>query len=202
MLWLAGLIGLMAVGAFFFLDFGTDDTEVYAEEPGISGALERVMSQKLVPEDDEDIDLVEDEALDVVLKDSDGVWADPLEEFALSNLADVDEFEELAIAEASEGDEGDDHSTADQLDSDPEFPPDIDVMDFDVRTERLLVVWDDSLGTAPEIDMVENIDNPNMVDILAGGEIIAQVPTETGVTVADISIAPLSTAQSLGWAPA
>jgi hypothetical protein len=75
-----------------------------------------------------------------------------------------------------------------------------EVLDFAAQDDSLLFVWDDSVLGAYEPD-VSVSSNPNTVgrfEVRMGENIIAQVQSDAPLTSSDISLIPLSSAQSLG----
>ena len=75
-----------------------------------------------------------------------------------------------------------------------------EIMDFEGSDDSLLFVWDDTTPDAdvPEISVEVNPENTGQVQIFMGGQIIATLRSDSMIDAADISLIPLSSAQTLG----
>lgn len=74
-----------------------------------------------------------------------------------------------------------------------------DMMDFDARTECLVLVWDDGAGPEPDARLAPCPDDPALWEALLDGVVMARVPVASGLTRAHVAVMPLSAARAVGW---
>ncbi|MEP2028743.1 MAG: hypothetical protein ABJI96_08565 [Paracoccaceae bacterium] len=68
------------------------------------------------------------------------------------------------------------------------------VMDLDTDEDSLVLVWDDEADQHPEIEVVEDEQNPEMARVLLNGRVLADVKWGRCFTASDIILVPQSTA--------
>lgn len=225
MLWLAGLMGMVGVGAAAFvvtqddLDDDTDDSLPEDESPYITGEglnqqIDDIFSGRTVGEevlgygDDDGDDYLydfisdndhDDPAVTIsgfpgdadVFEDSDGfsTWPGDIE-FATDSYAELPADNALppwlALAEwVSEG-------------------PASEPMDYDATRDSLVLVWDDTdaSATEPEVTVAPDGHDPEVMHVMMNGESVAEVYGDTGLSAADLTVVPLSSAMIVGLEPA
>lgn len=75
-----------------------------------------------------------------------------------------------------------------------------DVIDYEPRTECLMLVWDDtSNGSAePAVDVIPSPENPDVMNVSMNGETVAEVHGNSGFSITDLTLIPLSSAVAIG----
>ena len=77
-----------------------------------------------------------------------------------------------------------------------------DFADFDPEQDDLVVVWDDSDGAEPHVQVRRSEDDPELGHILMDDVIVAQFRTRAEVDHYQVALVPFSRARHLGWARA
>ena len=67
-------------------------------------------------------------------------------------------------------------------------------MDYDTNEDSLVLVWDDISDPDPEIDVIEDEDNPDLAHVMLNGRVLADINGGGGLTASDIILVPQSTA--------
>ncbi len=217
MLWLAGLVGMAGVGAAAFVGVKPDTTEeddTLPDELMTSGEGETLLTQIKghsaaggllhsdttvafnAPATAASGDTWGDDVLNEIMAEFEatgGETADtpaPSHETtyssAMLNAEDVDLGEESAV---------------DQLLSDWIAERDgAEILDYEARTESLMIVWDDSDAAAaePQVGVSPDPDDPEVMHVSMNGENVAEVYGDAELSVADLTLIPLSSAMAVG----
>lgn len=72
------------------------------------------------------------------------------------------------------------------------------ITDFDVADDNLLLIWDDSSGDEPVVDLVADPHNETVIFVQMDGITVATVDAETGFDISDVSLIPMSVAVAAG----
>lgn len=251
MLWLAGLMGLLAVGAFsllWFLPMGSTKADPQTEDEdeietslevggadiaaGTKDSFDDAYARMAMADDGGPLagDEVAPPAGEAGTPDRDGMvfalaeWDDTADdEAAVDEMADEDAVFDHAeaqdvIADGRDGawdgdpDEEWDHDLDDVAVADEQMAEELDedwfaagagladFEDFDPQEDDLVVVWDDSTGLVPHVQVVRNDADPALARVILGDTILAEFRTRADAVCDQVSLVPLSTARSLGWA--
>ncbi|MFK7838461.1 MAG: hypothetical protein AB8B60_19810 [Sulfitobacter sp.] len=170
MLWLAGLMGLMAISAAAYVDIGGDDAEADGApepQPLAQDGFNLMMSSQ-----SQSSDIPQDGAENTISK------ALAVGEH-LANGGAPDAYE--ALPEES------DSIAA------------VDISDFEAEDDSLLFIWDDSTGESepPHINILADPENDGQLQVWLDDDVVAQVSGQSTLTEADISLIPLSSAIEL-----
>jgi len=166
MLWLTGLLGIVAVGAVSFLDLSGDDAnedeaetgfDDFIDENGFGDLSATLQALNALPAevgapDEGDFDAMT-QAYNKQFETEE--FAAQLEsEIAMHETAS--ETSDMASDWFAEGAQG-------------------DLISFDAGNEDLVLVWDDSAGEEPDVTLSLNDENPDLLDIRIGDSVMAQV---------------------------
>ncbi|WP_413849888.1 hypothetical protein [Tateyamaria sp.] len=78
--------------------------------------------------------------------------------------------------------------------------PAMDIVDFDSEDDNILLVYED--GTeVPDVSLLADPDDPDVTQVFMDGVAVANILNGADIGMDDISIMPLSLAQSAGMAP-
>ncbi|MEM6373370.1 MAG: calcium-binding protein, partial [Pseudomonadota bacterium] len=77
----------------------------------------------------------------------------------------------------------------------------MDIMDFDAQDDNILLIYDDD-ADVPDIRLEADPDDPEVTQVFMDGIAVANILNGADISIEDISIMPLSLAQSAGMAPA
>ena len=79
----------------------------------------------------------------------------------------------------------------------------VETMTYEPKTDCLLLVWDDgSLGAVePDVSVVADFIDPDIVHVFMNGIPVAEVNGDPDLTVADVTLVPLSVAGLVGLSP-
>ncbi|WP_299400931.1 hypothetical protein [uncultured Roseobacter sp.] len=222
MLWLAGLMGLAGVGAASFVGLKSSEIEeedevLEAEEIHADGATD--MLQEIHTQSDaaggllaSGTEFVEPEAapastttdgwgddiLNEVMAEFDTAEGPAAPEPGTTNVQPLilqdpipDELEEENAFDLSLSDWITERSGA-------------EILDYSAETESLMLVWDDTdAGTIePDVDVAPDPDDPEVMQVSMNGENVAEVYGDAEMSVADLTLIPLSSAIIIGLAPA
>jgi hypothetical protein len=85
-----------------------------------------------------------------------------------------------------------------------EHGPNVEILDYSASEDSLFLVWDDSVPdtTAPEVSVVPDFVNPDIVHIFIEGFAIAEVNGDPDLSARDVAVLPLSAALLIGLTPA
>ncbi len=217
MLWLAALMGLLAACAFsflFYIAFRRPRTEDVFEEERMQDAMSDDSAR---PEENATAELPTVPAADVVADTWSGGDTDiAADEYEASDTAafdlparderDRDEEDAatmhaaLAVISATAPDLSAAVEGEDDWFATGEGTPVFD--DFDPQEDDLVVVWDDTSGAEPSIQVRLSEDDATVTHVLMGDVIVAQVRTKADLVHDHVSLMPLSLARTLGWAHA
>lgn len=205
MLWLAGLMGLMAVGTVAYVDLGTTEPE---EEPPVPNDVDRVnmilgIGEAETINDTPDQSSASSEAAQSVVlasqSTSSGALHDgPLQRGSLDFLKGPFTPDAVEAMEHTQGDAvtmpESNHTESTSDDSTNTVIP-----DFEPTSDSLLFVWDDSLDdvAVPKVTVEADPDHSGHLQVWMGSEVVARVSGETELQAADISLIPLSSAIAL-----
>ncbi|MEP4196534.1 MAG: hypothetical protein ABJL99_12970 [Aliishimia sp.] len=187
MLWLTGMLGVLAVGAVSFLDLSVQE-EAEEDEPGFD-------------------DFIDENGLGDLTATLESLNSLPAE----SDASEHGSFDAFHLADITLSDHADGDGDTDELEAFEDILDQVDTswMDnasaadleaFNVAEDDLVLVWDDSTDEEPSVTLSQNVDSPDLMDIKIGDDVMAQVPAESNVTSDNIALIPLSAAQSIGWA--
>lgn len=76
----------------------------------------------------------------------------------------------------------------------------IDIIDFNAEDDSILLIYEDE-DEVPDVTLAPDLDDANITQVLMDGVAVANVMNGAGITIEDISLMPLSLAQSTGMAP-
>ncbi len=73
-------------------------------------------------------------------------------------------------------------------------------LDYEARTESLMVIWDDTEtgATEPRLDVAPDREDPEIMHVSMNGERVAEVHGNSALSVADLMLIPLSSAMAVG----
>lgn len=74
-----------------------------------------------------------------------------------------------------------------------------DVLDVDVETHDLVLVWDDDAGGEPDLRLALSASHPEYLELCIDELVLARVPAATGLTPDHVAMIPLSAALAMGW---
>lgn len=219
MLWLAGLMGAAGVGAAAFVgvkaDTAEDEDDTALEETAHTEGADDLLSQirdhsdaggalqanpAPAPSDNSATQTSggwDDDVLDDVMKAFDtGTEAPadpgtPAQETVYSS----------AMLTSDEVDTGDDTPEDEALLSDwIDQRVGTEVLDYEAHTESLMLVWDDTSDGAeePTVDVAPNPDDPEVINVSMNGENVAEIYGDSNLSVADLTLIPLSSAMAIG----
>lgn len=79
-----------------------------------------------------------------------------------------------------------------------------EVIDYEASRESLLVVWDDTDLDAhePSLSVSPDPDDPEVMQVNMNGKVVADVYGDSNLSVADLTLIPLSSALIVGLSPA
>ena len=77
----------------------------------------------------------------------------------------------------------------------------IDIVDFDAADDNILLIFEDETDI-PDISLVSDPQNPEITQVFMDGFAVANILNGASISIEDISVMPLSLAQSAGMAPA
>ncbi len=220
MLWLSGLMGLLAVCAFttlWFLPFRKNAKDDTPEDGSVA------LADALMGPNDEAAG-GDDPVLQSTGSDDEAALETTAELPSVVARATCEAPDETILAEADAvggcettafdpsdsdafGDAGDDalHVTAVDTDvniadwfSNDAGTPDFD--GFDPQEDDLIVVWDDTDGDVPQVAVVHNDADPSLARVVLGDTLLAQFRTKSDAVYDQVPLVPLSKARALGWA--
>lgn len=219
MLWLAGLVGMAGVGAAAFVgvkaDVSDDEDSVLQDETIRSGDGDLLLDQ--IKDHSTEGGLLQSD-ITVAFSAPPNVvsgpgWGDDVLNEVMAELetAEAEQSQPSQDAEAITYSSAmlDSHDVAledpagsvDQLLSDWIAERDgAEILDYEARTESLMVVWDDTEATAsePQVDVAPDPDDPEVMHVSMNGENVAEVYGDSALSVADITLIPLSSAMAVG----
>ncbi|MEL6806681.1 MAG: calcium-binding protein [Pseudomonadota bacterium] len=76
----------------------------------------------------------------------------------------------------------------------------MDIIDFDSADDNILLIYEDGTDV-PDVSLVADPDDPDVTQVLMDGMTVANILNGADIGMDDISIMPLSLAQSAGMAP-
>jgi hypothetical protein len=183
MLWLTGVLGLLAVGSVAMVDFSAPEDDAQQKTASPEGETPFLLSQDLLNKPSEDAGSADKE-----------ISEDPADFFTSASHVEMDpeyledtDFEDALTTSPA------------TLEANTSLP---DMISLDADTEELLVVWDDVTIEPPEITCFEHPDDPSVTEICAGDVPLAHVRSDHVVSADSVSLVPLSTAKALGWVDA
>jgi hypothetical protein len=185
MLWLSGFMGVLAACAFAFLAYlltRRPKADIW-EEPDRTTPERNVFAAKIEADP-----LRNDEAEDS-------------REVAPANGSQTENppYLEAGAAVERSAEDKQDPSIGDWFASDETAP---EFRDFDPAEDDLVVVWDDSLGPKPTVQIRHCNDDPALGQIVMDDVIVAQFRTKPDATYDHVPLIPFSAARTLGWAGA
>ncbi|MBW4706520.1 hypothetical protein KX928_01855 [Roseobacter sp. YSTF-M11] len=79
----------------------------------------------------------------------------------------------------------------------------VEILDYEPAHDSLMLVWDDTSATADEPDVSVNPDpdDPEVMHISMNGVSVAEIYGDTELSVADLTLIPLSSAEAIGLEP-
>lgn len=79
-----------------------------------------------------------------------------------------------------------------------------EVIDYEATNESILVVWDDTDFDArePSLSVSPDPDDPEVMQVNMNGKVVADVYGDSDLSVADLTLMPLSSALIVGLSPA
>ena len=209
MLWLAGLMGLVGVGAASIAvvhlqeDDEEDDLAPLESAPNDgTDLLDEIATLRSEAFEEDDFHL-SDETDDLILykeiiaSQDLSVGDDPYDVFA--PISDEDDTAELlplplnAISPLTSPLAGDWITNGEPH----------EVVDYEAEKERLMLVWDDMAHGAaePEVDVTEDPDDPEVMQVTMNGAPVADIYGDPELSLADLTIIPLSSALIAGLRP-
>jgi len=196
MLWLAGLMGLVGVGAASFaavqLQETSEDEDDVAQadtSEDNEGLLDQISgAESWLHDKNDDDDILYAEIGREAAPDSDA-----------SNEADDD-----PLASADDADSQSDAPDPDLLIEWIAKGKPAEALDYEPETEVLMLVWDDLAEGAEEPDVSVETDphDEDVRHVLMNGNSVAEIYGDPELTEADVTIIPLSSAMVAGFAPA
>lgn len=201
MLWVMGLLGLLAVSAAAYVDLGDD----ILDEDALPGEGPAPLPEKNVAEIEGCAPDDGSRAGDVVVARSGSQGVDcekdqntPPAETPHPPTESETPPENAAIAEAALPTVTDETPIREQ-----QRPLAADtIRDFSPGEDSLVFVWDDSDTSLrePAVDLLPDPDHRGQLQVRLGDRIIAQVCGNEPLDAVDIALIPLSSAQALGFA--
>ena len=220
MLWLAGLMGVAGVGAAAFVGIKTDVAEEedtlqdeqdqmsdlgdlltqIQDHSGSNGLLQTQPHLNLASAAAEPAaiggwgdDVLNEIMAEFEVEDAAPVEVDGAPEPGLiysSALLDADDVDLDAEAGA------DDILLSDWIDQ----RHGSEILDYEARTESLMLVWDDTTEGAaePQVGVAPAPDDPEVMQVSMNGENVAEVYGDSELSVADLTLIPLSSAMVIG----
>lgn len=76
----------------------------------------------------------------------------------------------------------------------------MDIMDFDPEDDNILLIYDDGTDV-PDISLSSDPEDPDTTRVVMNGIVVANILNGASIGLEDISVIPLSLAQSAGMAP-
>lgn len=223
MLWLAGLMGIAGVGAATFVgikaDVSEDDEEDYLAQDTDQMTDVNALMEQIKDHSDTD-GLLQTQAsveADAAPKTAPaGGWGDDILNDVMADLdggtdgtAEVNPLAQpsadivysSAMLAAEDVDIDIDTPQTDVLLSewiDQRDGPEI--LDYEAKTESLMLVWDDTGASAaePEVGVAPDPDDPEVMQVSMNGENVAEVYGDAELSVADLTLIPLSSAMVIG----
>lgn len=201
MLWVMGLLGLLAVSAAAYVDLGDDilDEDALPDEGPATAPVKNVSEIEGCAPDDGS------RAGDVVVarSESQGVACEKDQNTLPAEIPHPPTESETppdnaAIAEAASPTDADE--TTPRVSKRPLAANTI--RDFSPGEDSLVFVWDDSDTSLrePAVDLLPDPDHSGQLQVRLGDRIIAQVCGNEPLDAVDIALIPLSSAQALGFA--
>ncbi|MGP6087277.1 hypothetical protein [Antarctobacter jejuensis] len=199
MLFLSGLLGMMALGSVAIVGVGTfeedDPSDDWPDDPG-GGS---------VPEDDVDLTATKVPPLD------DGQWPLPddgiydqgrslFARMGLINLMTEIEGEAGASggAPATEVLSLEAFEVANEVPAVEPHEPDADLLAFDIDEEQLLIIYDDSAGTGdPALELRVSEDDPAKTEIVVDGAVLGHLHSDEAPPLSSIVLLGESAAGAL-----
>ncbi|WP_300011814.1 hypothetical protein [uncultured Roseobacter sp.] len=219
MLWLAGLMGVAGVGAAAFVgikaDVDEEEEDLLQDESEQTSDVGDLLSQ--IKEHSDAGGLLQSDT-QVAFNTAEtaypaGGWGDDIlnEVMAEPEAAETDASVETspsqeiiyssAMLEADEVEfdapsEGDGVLLSDWI----EQRDGSEILDYQAQTESLMLVWDDTHEGAaePDVDVAPDPDDPEVMQVSMNGENVAEVYGDAELSVADLTLIPLSSAMVIG----
>ena len=215
MLWIAGLMAVLAVGLLSLLRFIPLEARAQDEDVGAAtesdgpDEFDRLKLREGPEAGEEPEAQAPDEApsTDAVTAE-DAAQEPPIEPDATPDIQPGTVADPVMRAEDEKGEgmdedtPGDESRGRDAADASDWIASatEQDLAAYDPDEDDLVLVWDDSSGPEPGIHLARDDADPALTNVVMGDVIVAQVRTKDDRLPDHISIVPLSTAQSLGWA--
>lgn len=222
MLWLAGLMGLVGVGAASFAavqlqetsededdvaqaDTGEDNQGMLDQIGGAGNWLPAGAGAGLRP-DAGDHDLPEDRLSENSLHrgtDNDILYG----EIGRATIPDDDASHEADDDPTARADDGESASDGPNMELLVEWitkGKPAEALDYEPATEVLMLVWDDLAEGAeePAVSVEPDPHDDEVRHVLMNGDSVAEIYGDPELTEADVTIIPLSSAMVAGFAPA
>lgn len=219
MLWLAGLMGVAGVGAAAFVgitaDVGEEEEDQLPEESEQTSDVGNLLSQ--IRDHSEAGGLLQADT-EVAFNtsstvDSAGGWGDDVLNEVMAETEDAApeapedaapsqdivyssamlETDDLALDASAQQDEILLSDWIEQRDGS-------EVLDYESKTESLMLVWDDTHDGAsePDVGVAPDPDDPEVMQVSMNGENVAEVYGDAELSVADLTLIPLSSAMVIG----
>ncbi|MDW3180376.1 hypothetical protein [Roseobacter sp.] len=222
MLWLAGLMGVAGVGAAAFVGIKADvgeeeehEEEFLSEESEQTSDIGNLLSQ--IKDHSEAGGLLQADTQVAFntssTTDAAGGWGDDVlnevmaetEEATPETPADAASLQEVVYSSAML--ETDDVALDTPAQQDEILLSDwieqrdgSEILDYESQTESLMLVWDDTHEDAsePDVGVAPDPDDPEVMQVSMNGENVAEVYGDAELSVADLTLIPLSSAMAIG----
>ncbi|MCV3270246.1 hypothetical protein [Roseobacter sinensis] len=215
MLWLAGLVGMAGVGAAAFVGVKPDTVD---EESGVPedenihlGSGDLLLDQ-IREHSTEDGLLQSGTNVDVnaaPIAPTGPGWGDAVLNEVMADIESAAEHQpEMApfvtgtdLLDTPEAQMDDAAAPLDQLLSDwIAERVGADILDYEADNDSLMVVWDDTdpMTAEPHVDVLSDPEHPDVMYVSMNGETVAEVYGDSGLSVADLTLIPLSSAMAVG----
>lgn len=215
MLWLAGLMGIVGIGAASLVAVHTpeEDGDSLADEDVIDEAMMAAPGDGFFEPDDPEAasDLPDDPmagTLHAGMLDAEDELPAVASANPGSNFDDL--HEDDAAADPTEPEEPFDFSVYDA----PEYANFMvgdwisnatgpEVLDYEAARESIVVVWDDTDLDAvePTLSVSPDPDDPEVMQVNADGKVLADIYGDCDLSVCDLTLIPLSSALIVGLTP-
>ncbi|WP_375229684.1 hypothetical protein [Roseobacter sp. S98] len=224
MLWLAGLMGMVGVGAAAFVvtqddldddldEDIQDDESQYVTGEDLTRQIDDIFSGRTVGE--EVLGYGEDDSDDYLydfISDTDPDDAS----VTITGFPEEDGFGDIDGFSTWPGDAGFSADGYTDLPEQSEVPPWLalaewvsdgaasEPMDYDASRDSLVLVWDDTDDSAaePEVTVQRDGNDPEVMHVMMNGQSVAEVYGDADLSVADLTVVPLSSAMIVGLEPA
>ena len=224
MLWLAGLMGMVGVGAAAFVvtqddldddldEDLQDDESQYITGEDLTRQIDDIFSGRTVGE--EVLGYGEDDSDDYLydfISDTDPDDAS----VTITGFPEEDGFGDADGFSTWPGDAGFSADSYTDLPEQSEVPPWLalaewvsdgaasEPMDYDASRDSLVLVWDDTDDSAaePEVTVQRDGNDPEVMHVMMNGQSVAEVYGDADLSVADLTVVPLSSAMIVGLEPA